>query len=459
MSQPDPTVESADLVLRNGVVHPMEDAMQRPPAEALAIRHGRVLRVGSDAEVMAAIGPDTKVVELNGRAVIPGINDGHLHATWLGSLWPTTELGFTEPPASGAPLATPQDRRTAILHAADVLASLGITSYTEPGLGPGEDDGPTGAFSTAVADTYRGLAAEGRLKARVTALALFGVLDGPSDIDTFLAGLATLDTSTPDPARLRFAGVKIFADGIPPMHTAYTRQPYVAGDSASLLIEGGSDAQREANFAKMMVAAHNAGLQIGVHATGDRAIDLMLEALEGADDVERLRGLGHYVIHGDLVDHTQLERMAHAGIGMSVQAGIAVHTCGMVESEIGAERAAHAWPLQDALDTGVHMCLTSDSPILSPDWRRQIAAADDWLGRPSDVAARMNQLLRCYTVEPAHQDGAGSWKGRLLPGMAADICVLAADPMSVTPAELPDVEIDLTITAGDVVHDRTQVSN
>lgn len=458
MSQPDPLVQPADLVLRRGVVHTMDDAPQERPAESLAIRDGRVLRVGDDDDVVATAGPNTRVVDLQGRAVIPGINDAHLHATWLGSVRPRTELGFGHAPAV-APLCSADDRRAAVLHAADLLASLGITSYTEPGIGPGEDDGPTGAFGSAVADTYRDLAGEGLLKARVTALALFGVLDGPSDVDSFLAGLATLDTSTPDPSRLRFAGVKIFADGIPPMHTAYTRAPYVGGDTASLLVEGGSDAQREANFAKMLVAAHSAGLQIGVHATGDRAVDLMLDALEGAGDIERTRDLGHYVIHGDLVDHSQLERMARAGIGMSVQAGIAVHTCGMVEPEIGAARAAHAWPLQDALDTGVHMCLTSDSPILSPDWRRQVAAADDWLGRADDVRARMAALLRCYTVTPAHQDGAGSWKGRLLPGMAADICVLGADPMRVTPAELPEVDVDLTITAGAIVHDRSQVSS
>ncbi|HWG98789.1 MAG TPA: amidohydrolase family protein, partial [Pilimelia sp.] len=254
-------------------------------------------------------------------------------------------------------------------------------------------------------------------------------------------------------ARLRVIGVKIFADGIPPMRSAYTHRCYADGGRAALLVRGGDDAEREANLGHMIIAAHRAGLQVGVHATGDRSIDVVLDAVQRAR-AERDVDLAHYVIHGDLVTPAQLRRMAALGVGLSAQPGIAVCTHGLVDQALGAGAGAAAWPLRAALEAGIPLCLSSDAPVLSPDWRRQIAAADEWMGPASDVRGRMETLLRCYTVHPAGQDRAAAWKGTLAPGMAADLCVLAADPFGVSPAELPDVEVDLTVLAGEVVHER-----
>ena len=427
---PTPT---ADLVLRGGPIHTFTTTT---PATAIAIRSGVVMRVGN---VDSLIGPGTDVVELSGRAVIPGINDAHLHAVWLGALWPDTLLdsGMVE-----RPLRTGPARRTAILRAGSLLASLGITSYTEPGLGPGEDDGSTGAFGTSVVEEYRRLAAEGLLRARVTGLWLYGELDGRSTLPAFLAGLTT--ESVGDPRWLNFRGVKIFADGIPPMRTSYTRHCYADGSRPSLLVDGGEEA-----LTAMVLAAHHAGLQVGVHATGDRAVEVFLDAVTRARasvDVD----LRHYVIHGDLVDSSQLARMARLGVGLSTQAGIAVRTFAGVREVLGVESA---WRLTEALAVGVRMCLTSDAPVLPPDWRLEIATADAWMGAAGDPRSRMETLLRCYTVHPAWQDGVG-WKGTLGEGMAADLCVLAADPFELTAAELPDVDVDMTVVDGRVVFER-----
>jgi len=72
----------ADLVLRGGVVHTVDAA--RPRAEAVAVRDGRVVAVGSSAEVARLVGPRTRVVELAGRAVVPGFDDAHAHLLGIG---------------------------------------------------------------------------------------------------------------------------------------------------------------------------------------------------------------------------------------------------------------------------------------------------------------------------------------------------------------------------------------
>ncbi|GAB3581814.1 hypothetical protein GCM10027406_23710 [Leifsonia lichenia] len=519
---PDP---SADLVLRGGTVHTLDE--DDTTGTAIAIRHGRVLRVGSDAEVTASIGRRTRVIELDGRAVIPGINDSHLHATWLGAIWPETVFGAmgvgggggetggsagagsgssagspdssvaagsagaadrahpaadrahpadhahpadrAHPPVDADPhdtshsaplLTTRAERRAAILRAGELIASLGITSYTEPGIGPGEDAGPTGCFAQDVFEAYVELEAERRLTGRVNVLALFGVLDGPSTLREVTAGLRSLDRETTRPAWLRVAGVKLFADGIPPMHQAWTRHRYPDGTSGGLLVDGLDADERAENLRRMIVEANRLGYQVGIHATGDRTIDTAVSAVEDAMRDSRME-LRHYIIHGDLVTQAALARMAAIGMGLNVQPGIAVTTASWLAAVLGDEVAASAWPIAAAARAGVSVSLSSDAPILAPDWRQGIADADAWLGAPASGPAaeadRMRALLRGYTVAPARQDGADPWKGTLEPRKVADLCVLEADPLHLPAAELPSVGVDLTVVDGEIVYERVPV--
>ncbi|WP_348787066.1 amidohydrolase family protein [Leifsonia sp. NPDC080035] len=482
---PDP---SADLVLRGGVVHTLDG--DDTTAQAIAVRHGRILKVGSDAQVEATIGRRTRVVDLDGRAVIPGVNDSHLHATWLGAMWPRTVFGgggddaaageqAPQPLADGdgdgdgaaahgdphdtshsAPLLTSHaERRAAILRAGELIASLGITSYTEPGLGPGENTGATGCFGQDVFDAYVELEAERALTARVNVLALFGVLDGPSALRDVVDGVRDLRRETDRPTWLRVAGIKIFADGIPPMHQAWTRHRYPDGAHGGLLIDGLDLDEQTAALAGMIGEANRLGLQVGVHATGDRTIDSVVDAVEAALAESRME-LRHYIIHGDLVTPQALQRMAALGMGLNVQPGIAVKTAPWLAGVLGEEVAAAAWPLAAARAAGVDLSLSSDAPILAPDWRQGIADADAWLGapEPGGEAERMRGLLRAYTTVPAKQDGAEPWKGSLEPRKAADLCVLEADPLTLAPVELPGVGVDLTVVDGDVVFERVGVA-
>lgn len=469
-------LQAPDLVLVGGTVHRFDGA---PPATALAASAGRIVAVGTDDEVLDMVAPTTRVIDLAGRVVIPGINDSHLHATWLGQMWPGTLMGgmpggaplFAEEPRDvgidglgsevapeGAPsmvppLRTAGERRAAILRAAGLALSMGITSWTEPGLGAGENDGPTGVFGDSTIDQYRALAAAGELPIRVTVLSLFGLVDGPSTWEAFESGLASLDHSTPDASFLDFAGVKIFADGIPPMHAAYTDRVYTSGARPDLLVAGADPADRERNLRRMVVAGHRAGLQVAVHATGDRAIEVFLDAVEAAQ-AERDDDLGHYVIHGDMVRPDQLARMASLGVGYNTQAGIATRTAPMVDAALGAGAAQAFWPLGAALEAGVSLRLSSDAPVLSPDWRVQVAAADAWMGPAVDWRARMAALLAAYTVAAAEQDGASEWKGTITPGKVADLTVLDADPFELAPAELPGVAVEMTIVDGRIAFDR-----
>ncbi|MBL3687543.1 hypothetical protein D3248_11350 [Leucobacter zeae] len=474
----------ADLVLRGGAVLVMDAAATR--AEAVAVVGGRIAAVGSSDEIDRWIGPATRVVDLAGRAVLPGINDSHLHGSWLGARWPHTFFGAADPAAAaqvaGTLVRTREERRAAILRAGRLLASSGITSYTEPGIGPGEDDGETGCFHSEVLDVYRELAASGELLQRVTLLSLYGILDGPSDLSVVRAGISShaADAGEPgasDPAWLRVPGVKIFGDLIPLSRQAWTDRSYDDGTHGDLLVRGDTIERRAADLAEMVRAAHLAGLQVGVHATGDRTIGLVLDAIADAEaepGAQRARDLGHVIIHGDLATPAQVRRMAELGVWLNAQAGIAAQTEEWLAGLMGADVAAEAWPFAEALAAGV-LVLSSDAPVLDFDWRRGVADADarivagvgggagareggvgDHIAEALAAArARLHGLLRAYTAVPAAQDRAGDWKGTIEVGKVADLAVLSADPFEVGAARLPEVDVDLTVLDGRIVFERT----
>ncbi|GAA3129261.1 hypothetical protein GCM10017600_86420 [Streptosporangium carneum] len=432
-------------------------------AESIAITGGRITRVGTEDEISSLIGPGTRVIPLRGRSVLPGINDSHLHGVWLGQMWPSTlmeQMAGGHDHHGGEPAArleTREARRGAILRTAELLSSLGITSYTEPGLGPGEDEGATGCFGSAALRDYADLAAEGLLTTRVTALMLFGELDGASSLSGVLEGLRDFVPPADVPGWFRVAGVKIFGDGIPPMRNAWMDEPYTDGTHGGLLVEGDSEAEREAALIAMIDAAHAAGHQVAVHATGSRTTRTVANAF-GAAVARDGRDARHYIIHGDVISSATLATMAAAGVGLNTQVGIPVATEHMLLGALGADILPQTWPTRDALVAGVKLCLSSDSPVLTPDWRVGVAQAVTRRGLDGGVRGAAQRLalaeaLRAYTITPAWQDGAESWKGSLEAGKVADLCVLDADLLDVEPDALPQVPVALTMVDGRVVHE------
>ena len=74
---------AADLVLEGGVIVTLDDS--RPRATALAVKDGRIVAVGGAADVKPLVGPGTRVIDLKGRAVVPGLTDAHVHVEGLGT--------------------------------------------------------------------------------------------------------------------------------------------------------------------------------------------------------------------------------------------------------------------------------------------------------------------------------------------------------------------------------------
>lgn len=558
------------LILVNGRVCTVDDRFS--VAEAVAVDGGRIRAVGTSAEIRALAGPASRVIDLAGRTVLPGINDSHLHGaaygmtkppfaldlafpavrsiadvvaavraaaagtppgTWIVGLgwdpgylaecvadarrlphrrdldavapehpvclndfsahmlWANTAAlraaGITSagqaPPGGvvdvdGAgeptgllreaaqilvqqhlPQPTIAQRRTAIRNVVAELHGRGITSYTEPGLGVGGGETLFGGLGADNLTAYAELAAENALHARVSVLLLPAPMGGSAA--QLAAGLTGATAVDADPRRLRVLGVKIFGDGVPPNRTAWMHDEYVHGGHGALCVHGDTPARQAGELREMIRIAHEAGYQVGVHVTGDRAIDTVVEAFVAAGREHPRADARHYVIHGDFVTPAGLATLARHGYGVNMNPAIKWTISDLMDEIVGPERSAYQWPVRAAFDAGVNVCASSDAPVTAPDWRQGVAAMllreSKSSGRASGPEQRVGlaEAIRAYTSNPARQDFAEDWKGTIAPGKVADLCVLGADLTRLDPYELPDVPVDLTVFDGRVVHERT----
>ncbi|WP_031484052.1 amidohydrolase [Streptomyces bicolor] len=541
-------------------------------AEGVAVRDRAIVAVGSDAEMRALAGPGTRVVELDGRTVLPGINDSHLHGAAYGMTKPPFALDVGHPAVgsiaditalvggavsaappgewivglgwdagyltecltapgrfphrrdldavapdnpvcltdfsahmvwantaalrvcgidadtaapdggvidtdpdgkptgilreaaqrlvqSALPTPTVAQRRQAIEGVIRELHSRGITSYTEPGLGPGGTGTLFGGLSTDNWTAYADLAAAGDLQARVSVLLLPAPMGGSAD--DVRKGLAELRRpESADPRLLNVIGVKIFADGVPPNRTAWMNDPYPDGGHGALCVHGESPALQVEELREMIRIAHEAGFQLGVHVTGDRAIDTVVDAFVAADEAAPRPDARHYVIHGDFIGADSLTKLAAHGYGVNMNPGIKWTISDLMDEIVGPQRSAYQWPVRSAIDAGVRVCSSSDAPITEPDWRQGVASMMLRESKASGQRSGPEQCvdlasaLRAYTVNAAWQDFADDWKGTIEPGKVADLCVLDRPLLHLDPHDISQVEVALTVFDGRVVHER-----
>ncbi|MGW6172185.1 amidohydrolase [Arthrobacter sp. NPDC055138] len=358
--------------------------------------------------------------------------------------------------------------RSAALQFQRFLHAQGITSLTEPGLGPGAGGLLDGSGTTAALDVLADLALDGTLSLRINTLLLFAGTGGVSAA-AVRAGLEsglqqTFRDKGIDPARLRIAGVKVFADGTPRSGTAWMSEPY--GHSCkhgSLVVAGANDAERVAELDEIIRLIESAELQAGIHATGDAAtaaaVTAVIRAQQGGAGTNR-----HYIIHGSFASNASLPAFAANGIGYSTNPMIRFGGGAMLEGILGQERFRRHQPLASAAREGVKFNLASDSPVTTTDWRRTMLAAITraTVDHPGPVhdgeGVGLRQALAGMTSLPAWQDHAEHMKGSVRPGMAADLCILdGAWPNDDEPDELMERHVMWTVSAGQVVHEPAAV--
>jgi predicted amidohydrolase YtcJ len=354
------------------------------------------------------------------------------------------------------PPFTEEEQTGALQNNIALLLSQGITSYTEPGVG---------AVQRGI---YEKLAAAGDLRVRVTALLSREDDTYPVNADQVREILAGRRPGR-GAGRFRVNGVKLRADGVPiASRTAWMREPYVGGGRGSLVTDGTTDAEKVDELLEMIALVEAAGLQIGTHATGDAAIDVVAQGYARAAR-RKGRQHRHYVIHGDFAWPETLRVLARAGSGINLNPNIKQLIADSQPGVVGPERAAYEVPYAAALKAGVHVTSASDSPNVSPDWRQGLETILLRQGLSGEVSGPGQRIglrpaLESYTTVGAWQDHAERWKGSLERGKVADVCVLDGrlvderGRLARPAAEISDLGVALTIVGGEVAYSAEDAS-
>ncbi|MCW2692600.1 MAG: putative periplasmic protein [Mycobacterium sp.] len=261
------------------------------------------------------------------------------------------------------------------------------------------------------------------------------------------------------PDLLRIHGVKMFADGGYSAASAAVKQPYVmdghsCGEVALTLDQIGDALRRTAA----------AGLQLAIHANGDRAQEEVCEALivaggppEGAPRT-RVEHAGNF-----LPDPTATELWALAGI-VPVPQPVFLYTFGdFFPTYLGEYGTRGRFPFRRLLDEGWHLSGSSDVWIGSEDgatnpffsiWN--CLQRTSFLGDRLDIDQRITlaEALRMHTLYAAEALGEADRYGSLEPGKRADVIVLDRDPFEGSDDDLLEVLVDEVYLAGREVHRR-----
>lgn len=252
---------------------------------------------------------------------------------------------------------------------------------------------------------------------------------------------------------LRLGGVKMSIDGGITGRNALFYDPYVDVPNYSGLIRIQQDELDET-----VLKCHRAGMRCCVHAIGDRAFDMALNAYEKALDTEPREDHRHRIEHmGNwLVSPRRLEQLVRLGIVAIPNISLGYFVGDSIRESIGASRLVNAFPLKTLLASGVKMAGGSDAPGYWPvDPLRDISA---YVSREMlwgeklvpDEALSVQQAFDLHTTAAAFAGFEEDRKGTLEVGKLADMALLAEDPFEVAPAKIKDLKVEMTIVGGEI---------
>jgi predicted amidohydrolase YtcJ len=543
--KPEP---AADIVFKNGNIYTAND--DKPKAEAVAAKYGRIVFVGSNADAKKYEGKGVKVIDLKGATVVPGLVDAHYHFSGVGfremtlNLEGTTSLEdflakvkarvdkakpgewvtgrgwietFWKPPvfptrwdldkiAPNNPVfLTRADGHGAVANSA-ALKIAGVDKDTENPFGgeimkdkkTGEPNGmlldraqplvasrtPSSSdadleqaliladkrslslgwtqihdagVSWSQVDLMKKLLSEKKLRIR-----LYEAIRGPgADVQRLLREGPQVGLYD---GRLTIRTIKVTIDGALGSKGAALLEPYADHDTAGFLT------QKEADVLPMLQDALRKGVQVEVHAIGDRANRTILDWYEKAFNetpmIERQdRSDPRWRIeHAQIVHPDDIPRFAKLKIIPSMQPSHAIGDLHFAPSRIGVKRLEGAYAWQTFLKQGSIIAGGSDAPVERGEPMIEFYAAvarkdqkgfsgEGW--HPEQAVSR-EQALKMFTIWPAFAAFEEKSRGSIEVGKFADLTALSADIMKIPEMEILKTRCLITVINGEIVWEVTR---
>ncbi|KAI3448791.1 hypothetical protein Pfo_005456 [Paulownia fortunei] len=500
--------EVADLVVTNGTIYTSNAAF--PFADSMAIRDGRILRLGNYSSVQDLAGSETRTLNLQGKLVVPGFIDSHVHlifgglqmaqvqlrgvsrkdhfvnkvkealsnmqpgswllgggwnndlwggelpmASWIDDITPHNPVWLTrmdghmglanslalnfagvskntvdpdggsvvrnsigEPTGllidsamklvlSRIPEVSVEERREALLRASDHALMRGVTTVVD--------------FGRYLPDVYRWADLSGKMKIRVC---LYFPMETWIRLHELMKQAGRKLSQW-----IYLGGMKSFADGSLGSNSALFHEPYVDEP----LNHGLQVADTDVLY-NMTLSSDKAGLQVAIHAIGDRANDLILDLYKSVASENGMRDRRFRIEHAQHLAPGTAARFGEQQVVASVQPDHLLDDADSAPKKLGVERANGGSYLFHSLLVGnAQLALGSDWPVADINPLGSIKTAmkrvppgweNAWI---SSECISLNDALNGYTISAARACFLDEDVGSLSPGTMADFVVLSVD--------------------------------
>ena len=350
---------------------------------------------------------------------------GVLKDAAMGYVWKTVpESSFAEKLAAA---------RAATEHA----AKLGVTSVQD--MSAGDDVG-----------VYQTLLDRGELKTRIYA---------GSPLPSWERLARTGVRAHFGSAMLRIGGLKGFADGSLGSTTAFFFEPYKDAPNTRGL--AGEEMFPDGAMLNRVREADRAGLQVMIHAIGDRANDLILSIYEQVIREDGERDRRFRIEHAQHLRPQDIARFKRDQVIASMQPYHAIDDGRWAEKRIGNERSRTTYAFRSLLDSGATLAFGTDwtvaplNPILSiyAAVTRRTLDGKNPKGWIPEQKISVAEAIRAYTVGSAFAEFQENVKGTITPGKLADLVILSRDIFQIDAQEIEKVNVLMTLVDGRVVYE------
>jgi predicted amidohydrolase YtcJ len=213
--------------------------------------------------------------------------------------------------------------------------------------------------------------------------------------------------------------------------------------------------QRELN--RLAADIHRRRLQAALHAVEETTVESAAVALEYALREAPLKGHRHRLEHCSVCTPGMARRLARMGAGVVTNPAFIYYSGERYLAGVPPHRLKHLYAINTMLKAGVRVAAGSDAPVANPDPLKGIYAAvtrRDATGQlvTPDEAISSLDALKLYTINAAYSCFRERQTGSITKGKWADLVILNADPLQVSPRDLKNLKVEMTILAGEVVY-------
>ena len=257
--------------------------------------------------------------------------------------------------------------------------------------------------------------------------------------------------------------IKIMLDGIPPTRTSAMLEPYVPdklhGDKFL-----GKLIHSPEQLTEDMIYLDGQGLTVKIHATGDRAVRVALDAIEAARNANVGSSMMHEISHAELIHPDDIPRFKKLNV-IAELSPILWYPTPLVEvmaQVIGEDRANHFWPIKSLYEAGTHLIYGSDWPSVVPDpnpWpgiEAMVTRRDPYGVRPGvlwpEQAIDLATTIRIFTINGAVAAKQAGKTGSIEVGKSADFIIIDRNIFQIPVDEISETQVLSTVVLGKVVH-------